>query len=55
MNDFEIVGGIPAIVLKNRFDKNIVKKINNLKWWNLNSKQELTELANMKEDFYKYL
>lgn len=55
VNDYEVVGGVPATVLKNRFDKNIVKKINNLEWWNLNSKTELTELANMREDFYKYL
>jgi virginiamycin A acetyltransferase len=32
--DFGVVAGVPAKVIKFRFDDNEIKKINSLRWWN---------------------
>ncbi len=32
--DFSIVAGVPAKVLKYRFNKENIKYLNNIKWWN---------------------
>ncbi len=35
---FAIVGGIPAKVLRYRFDDNVIEKINSIKWWEYDMK-----------------
>jgi len=34
---YSIVGGVPAKLIKMRFKKNIIEKLNNLAWWDLDS------------------
>lgn len=36
--DFAVVCGVPAKVIKYRFDEKTIKKINNLKWWEKDQK-----------------
>jgi virginiamycin A acetyltransferase len=30
---YEVVGGIPAKVIKKRFNENIIKELLNIRWW----------------------
>lgn len=32
--DYAIVAGVPAKIIRFRFDKEIIKKIDSLEWWN---------------------
>ena len=36
---FAIVGGVPAKIIKYRFEKEIVNKLLNVKWWNFDEKK----------------
>lgn len=38
VSPYSIVGGNPAKFIKNRFDENIIKKLLDYKWWNLDVK-----------------
>lgn len=54
---YSIVGGIPAKHIKYRFEKEIIKKINDSEWWNWDI-QKLKEKFNLFHDpstFVKYL
>lgn len=42
MKPYEIVGGVPAKKIKNRFSPNTIKRLNLLQWWDLS-------LADLKE------
>ena len=35
VKSFSVVGGVPAKLIKNRFDENITEVINKSKWWDL--------------------
>lgn len=37
--DYAIVGGIPAKIIKYRFDEDIIKLLNQWQWWKLNDEQ----------------
>ena len=47
--DYAIVGGVPAKVIKYRFDDDIIRKLKRIKWWNLNDKN-LKEVAKYIKD-----
>ena len=38
VNDYEIVGGVPAKTIKKRFDDDQIKALRQIKWWNLDEK-----------------
>lgn len=55
VENYSIVGGVPAKFIKYRFEKNIIEKLNYLKWWN-NEEQWIKEnysTFNNIEDFAK--
>ncbi|MBE9663745.1 CatB-related O-acetyltransferase [Mucilaginibacter myungsuensis] len=33
VGDYEIVGGVPAKLIKKRFDENLIMKLNEIEWW----------------------
>lgn len=37
--DYQIIGGVPAKVIKPRFPKSIIKELQELKWWNKNENE----------------
>ena len=41
--DYAIVGGVPAKLIRMRFDQNTITSLKQLNWWNLNL-DELKEL-----------
>lgn len=47
VNDFEIVGGVPAKLIKKRFDENTIKLIKQSNWWDFdieNARLKISEL-----------
>lgn len=47
VNDFEIVGGLPAKLIKKRFDENTIKLIKESNWWDFDiesAKLKISEL-----------
>lgn len=46
---YSIVAGVPGKVIKKRFSENIIKEVEELKWWDLSE----NELNNNKELFFK--
>lgn len=47
VNDFEIVGGVPAKLIKKRFDENTIKLIKESNWWDFdieNARLKISEL-----------
>lgn len=46
--DYAIVAGVPAKVIKYRFDQKYIKKLLNIKWWNWDEKL----IQNRRDDFY---
>lgn len=46
--DFAIVGGNPIKIIKYRFDKEIIDKLNEIEWWNWNE-----EKIHKNKDFFK--
>lgn len=51
---YEIVAGIPAVVIKNRFKQDIVDDLMNLKWWNL-SDNDIAKYAYLIKEPEKFL
>ena len=41
MAPYSIVGGVPAKVIKMRFSDEVIKKIENSRWWEWNTKSIL--------------
>ncbi len=39
IGEYEIVGGIPAKIIKKRFDKETIKKLSDSKWWEKDAKE----------------
>ncbi len=39
VNPYEIVAGVPAKHIRNRFSENMIKKLLEWKWWNMNDSQ----------------
>lgn len=53
---YAIVGGVPANVIKYRFDESTVAKLLKLKWWDLEDmNSEMRELPMQKENFVSFL
>lgn len=52
--DYAIVGGIPAKVIKYRFDKMIIETLLNIKWWTL-SDEIIERLAIYIDDVEKFI
>jgi acetyltransferase-like isoleucine patch superfamily enzyme len=46
--DYAIVGGVPAKVMKYRFDNDIIEKLDSLKWWDWDY-----EKMKLNEEFFK--
>lgn len=55
--DYAIVGGIPAKVLKYRFDNDLIKDLLDSKWWDLpeNKLRELSKYANNPRVFLNHI
>lgn len=51
---YAIVGGVPAKIIKYRFDEDSVKQLLRMKWWDYNDK-ELMELVDYVEDVPRLL
>lgn len=51
---YAIIGGIPAKIIKFRFDEQTIDNLLQIKWWNL-SLSELTEKMDVFKDVYKFL
>lgn len=52
--DYAVVGGIPARVLKFRFDEDTITRLLKSEWWNL-EKEKLRELAKHMNDVEVFL
>ena len=52
---YAIVAGVPAKLLRRRFDDKIVNKLSELKWWNLNEKLIKERLASVVNDVEKFV
>lgn len=48
---YSIVGGVPALKIKNRFDEDTIQKLIKLNWWNLNPKIVLDNMTENVLDF----
>lgn len=48
--DYAIVGGVPAKIIRYRFSKNIIYKLNKLQWWEKSLEQIREELKNINID-----
>lgn len=54
---YAIVAGVSAKILKYRFSKEIIKSLENIKWWNWNHeeiKDRIDDLKDIREFIYKY-
>ena len=51
---YAIVGGVPARIIKYRFDEDSIKKLLSMKWWNFNDK-ELMKLVDFVDDVQNLL
>jgi acetyltransferase-like isoleucine patch superfamily enzyme len=52
IGDYEIWAGNPAKIIRERFDKDIVRKLSSIKWWEFND-NKLRELAKYSNDVEK--
>lgn len=58
VENYSIVGGVPAKFIKYRFEKNIREKLDNLKWWNNEEKwikENYNDFNNIEDFAKKYL
>lgn len=54
--EYAIVGGVPAKIIKYRFDKDTINKLNDLKWWDMNEGEliRLSEYADKVSSLIEY-